>query len=213
MVPQGQYLVLHSCSSCSLHKNTLLIPWNNQLLCHSWKTPSTLLLWRLHTLVNVLLVSRKSRLNWEMGRQSIVGPLKRDYIVKNFPSSSGSVYLSSTARLWHSHVRHGTELLRRQEYHSKGRNGRYMVTDAPLFPLSPCRVIVFYGFLSLQEAESRLSTSFEIPLTDRDSENEPCNQIRLCWHAWWICICCCLPPEDCPDVEGILDHLLTLWEP
>ena len=30
--------------------------YSNQSLCHSWKTPSTLLLWRLHTLINVLLV-------------------------------------------------------------------------------------------------------------------------------------------------------------
>ena len=29
---------------------------SNQLLCHSWKTLSTLLLWRLHTLVNIFLV-------------------------------------------------------------------------------------------------------------------------------------------------------------
>ena len=50
-----QYLALHNCSTCSLHKNRLLIPQSNQLLRHSWKTPSTLLLWKLHTLVNVLL--------------------------------------------------------------------------------------------------------------------------------------------------------------
>ena len=36
----------------SLHKNKLLVPQGNQLLPHSWKTPSTLLLWKLHTLGN-----------------------------------------------------------------------------------------------------------------------------------------------------------------
>ena len=59
MVPQGQYLNLYSCTVAqhfSLHKNKLLVPRGNQLLRHSWKTPSTLLLWRLHTLVNVLLI-------------------------------------------------------------------------------------------------------------------------------------------------------------
>ena len=59
MVPQGQCLNLYSCTFAqhfSLHKNKLLVPRGNQLLRHSWKTLSTLLLWRLHTLVNVLLI-------------------------------------------------------------------------------------------------------------------------------------------------------------
>ena len=59
MVPQGQYLNLCSCSfvqHLSLYKNKLLVPQGNQLLRHSWRTLSTLLLWRLHTLVNVFLV-------------------------------------------------------------------------------------------------------------------------------------------------------------
>ena len=47
---------LHLSQHFSLHKNKLLVPQGNQLLPHSWKTPSTLPLWRLHTLVNVLLV-------------------------------------------------------------------------------------------------------------------------------------------------------------
>ena len=58
MVPQGKYLNLCSCTLAqhlSLHKN-MLAPQGNQLLCHSWKTPSILLLWWLHTLVNVLLI-------------------------------------------------------------------------------------------------------------------------------------------------------------
>ena len=59
MVPQGQCLNLYSCTFAghfSLHKNKLLVPRGNQLLRHSWKMLSTLLLWRLHTLVNVLLI-------------------------------------------------------------------------------------------------------------------------------------------------------------
>ena len=56
---QGQYLNLHSCSFAqhfSSHKNKLLVPQGNQLPYHSQKTPSTLLLWRLHSLINVLVV-------------------------------------------------------------------------------------------------------------------------------------------------------------
>ena len=56
MVPQGQCLNLYSCTFAghfSLHKNKLLVPRGNQLLRHSWKMLSTLLLW---TLVNVLLI-------------------------------------------------------------------------------------------------------------------------------------------------------------
>ena len=49
---------LHLLQHFSLHKNKLLVPQGNQLLHHSWKMPSTLLLWRLHTLVNVLVLAR-----------------------------------------------------------------------------------------------------------------------------------------------------------
>ena len=60
MVPQGQYLNLCSytfAQHISLHKNKLLAPQGNELLHHSWKTPSTQPLWRLHTLakLNALL--------------------------------------------------------------------------------------------------------------------------------------------------------------
>ena len=58
MVPQGLYLNLHSCTFAqhfSLYRNKLLVPRGNQVLRHLWKTPSTLPLWRLHTLGNVLL--------------------------------------------------------------------------------------------------------------------------------------------------------------
>ena len=53
---------------------------SNQLLRHSWKTPSTLLLWRLHTLVNILLVLYIARIHSCMRTcatyQSTVGGIK-----------------------------------------------------------------------------------------------------------------------------------------
>ena len=52
--PYGTIVYASTVNEFMLYYNTDSI--SNQLRCYSWKTPSTLLLWRLHTLVNVLLV-------------------------------------------------------------------------------------------------------------------------------------------------------------